>query len=85
MHFIQYYSGELRPVCFVFSGMGSQWTGMGASLMKLPIFNESILKSHNVLKDFGIDLVKIITSSDPNILNNTVHSFVGIAAMQVNI
>jgi len=67
----------------VFSGMGSQWTGMGTSLMKLPIFNKSILKSHSILKEFGIDLVKIITSSDSNILNNTVNSFVGIAAMQV--
>jgi len=69
----------------VFSGMGSQWTGMGTSLMKLPIFNESILKNHNILKEFGIDLVKIITSTDANILNNTVNTFVGIAAMQVNI
>jgi len=68
----------------VFSGICSQWTGMGTSLMKLPIFYESILKSHSILKEFGIDLVKIITSTDPNILNNTVNSFVGIAAMQVN-
>ncbi|XP_060866838.1 fatty acid synthase-like [Metopolophium dirhodum] len=80
---LQYYSGESRSVCFVFSGMGSQWTGMGTSLMQLPIFNESILKSHSILKEFGIDLVKIITSTDANILNNTVNSFVGIAAMQI--
>lgn len=65
--------------------MGSQWTGMGKSLMNLPIFNESILKNYSVLKEFGIDLVKIITSTDPDILNNTINSFVGIAAMQVNI
>lgn len=72
-------------MCFVFSGLGSQWTGMGTSLMKLPIFNESILKSHTILKEFGIDLIKIITNTDPNILNNTVNSFVGITAIQVNI
>lgn len=72
-------------MCFVFSGMGSQWTGMGISLMKLPIFNESILKSHTILKEFEIDLVKIITNNDPNTLNNTVNSFVGITAIQVNI
>lgn len=65
--------------------MGSQWTGMGTSLMKLPIFNESIQKSHNILKPFGIDLIKIITDTNPNTLNNTVYSFVGIAALQVNI
>lgn len=57
---------------------------MGTSLMKLPIFNESILRSHTILKDFGIDLIKIITNTDPYILN-VVDSFVGITAIQVNI
>lgn len=65
--------------------MGSQWTGMGTSLMMLPIFKESILKSHNILKQFKIDLVKIITDADSKSLNNAVNSFVAIAAMQVNI
>lgn len=65
--------------------MGSQWTGMGTSLMKLPIFNESIQKSNSILKEFGIDLIKIITNSDHQILNNTVNSFVGITAIEVNI
>lgn len=63
--------------------MGSQWTGMGASLMKLPIFNKSIINSHNILKQFKIDLIKIISDADFNLLNNTVNCFVGIAAIQV--
>lgn len=58
---------------------------MGKSLMRLPIFNESIQKSHNILKQFGIDLIKIISNNDSNTFNNTVNCFVGIAAMQVNI
>lgn len=53
--------------------------------MKLPIFNESILKSHTILKELGVDLTYIITNTDPNILKNTVNCFVGVAAMQVNI
>lgn len=65
--------------------MGSQWPGMGTSLMKLPIFNESILKSHAILKELGVDLIKIITDTDPIILNNIVNYFVGITAIQVNI
>lgn len=65
--------------------MGSQWTGMGTSLMKLPIFNDSILKSHEILKVLGIDLIYIITNTDSNILNNTVNSLVGVVAIQVNI
>lgn len=72
-------------MCFLFSGMGSHWTGMGTSLMMLPIFNESILKSHNILKQFKIDLIKIIADFDSKSLKNPADSFVGIAAMQVNI
>ncbi|KAE8737252.1 hypothetical protein FOCC_FOCC017283, partial [Frankliniella occidentalis] len=33
---------EKRTVWFVYSGMGSQWAGMGSALMKLPVFAETI-------------------------------------------
>lgn len=52
--------------------------------MRLPIFNESIKKSHNILKPFGIDLVNIISDTNPNTLNNTINDFVAIIAIQVN-
>lgn len=29
---IQHYSDKRRPICFVFSGIGSQWPGMGTHL-----------------------------------------------------
>lgn len=72
-----------RPVWFIFSGMGSQWCKMGKRLMDLPIFRASIKKSHDVLKGKGLNLVEIITSDDPKIFDNILHSFVGIAAIQV--
>lgn len=63
--------------------MGSQWTGMAKSLMQLPSFAESIQKSHNVLLPKGLNLIDIITTDDPTIFDNILHSFVGIAAVQV--
>ncbi|XP_052132057.1 fatty acid synthase-like, partial [Frankliniella occidentalis] len=33
---------EKKAVWFVYSGMGSQWAGMGSALMKLPVFAETI-------------------------------------------
>ncbi|XP_050524285.1 fatty acid synthase [Daktulosphaira vitifoliae] len=80
---IKYYCGEPLPICFVFSGMGAQWSGMGKSLMKLPVFRESINNSHNILRQFGVDLIKVITDFDLNIFNNAVNLFVGITAIQV--
>ncbi|XP_050524470.1 fatty acid synthase-like isoform X2 [Daktulosphaira vitifoliae] len=74
---------QKRPIWFVFSGMGSQWLGMGADLMNLPIFAESIRKSHAVLQLKGIDLINIITSEETTIFDNILNSFVGIAAIQI--
>lgn len=63
--------------------MGSQWPGMGKDLMKIPIFAESVHKSHQTLKPKGVDLIRIITNNDPKTFDNILNSFVGIAAIQV--
>ncbi|XP_065209085.1 fatty acid synthase-like [Planococcus citri] len=77
------FSGDKRPVWFVFSGMGSQWPAMGKSLMNLPIFAESIRKCYEILRTKGIDVIKIITEDDPEIFDNILNSFLGIAAIQI--
>lgn len=41
---IEYYSGIKPPVCFMYSGMGSQWCQMGVDLMNIPIFSAAIEK-----------------------------------------
>lgn len=74
-----------RPVIWLFTGMGSQWTGMGTSLMQLDQFRQSIQESHKVLEPFGLDLISIITSNDPTTFDNILNSFVGIAAIQIAI
>lgn len=82
---VQHYSGIKRPVVWVFSGMGSQWPEMGSSLMKIPLFLKSIEKCHKVLEPLGLDLVSIITSPQKETFDNILHSFVGIAAIQVGL
>lgn len=64
--------------------MGSQWPGMGRSLLKIPVFAAAIEKCHHVLAQKGVDLMRIITEEDPKIFDNIVNSFVGIAAVQVS-
>ncbi|XP_047999607.1 fatty acid synthase-like [Leguminivora glycinivorella] len=74
-----------RPLWFVYSGMGSQWTGMGKALMRIPIFKDAIERCHKVLEPKGVDLVHIITSPDKSIYDNILNSFVGIAAIQIGL
>lgn len=80
---IQHYNGLKRPVVWVFSGMGSQWTEMGSSLMEIPMFKACIENCHKILKPYGLDLISIITSTDKTTFDNILHSFVGIAAIQI--
>ncbi len=58
---------------------------MGADLMKLPIFAESIKEIDTYLAPLGIDIINVISSYDPLVLKNVVHNFVGICAVQVRI
>jgi len=81
--FLQFYPGSKRPVWFIFTGMGSQWPGMGKSLLKLSIFAAAIEKCHRVLEPHGVDLISVITSDNPKIIDNILNCFVGIAACQV--
>lgn len=79
---IQHYSGLKRPVVWIFTGMGCQWTEMGTSLMELPVFRATIEKLQVTMKLFDIDLIDIITSDDPTVYDNIVNSFVGITCIQ---
>nr|XP_032526695.1 fatty acid synthase-like [Danaus plexippus plexippus] len=80
-----YFDDVKRPLWFVYSGMGSQWAGMGTQLMRIPIFAAAIERCHRVLEPKGIDIVHIITSPDKTIFDNILHSFVGIAAVQIGL
>ena len=53
--------------------------------MRIPVFAEAIKKCDAILKPHGVDIVNIITKKDPKIFENILNSFVGIAAIQVNI
>ncbi|KAI9579995.1 hypothetical protein GQX74_000783, partial [Glossina fuscipes] len=80
---VHHYSGIKRPIVWVFSGMGSQWTEMGSSLMVIPQFRKSIERCHKALASKGLNLIKILTSSEATIFDNILHCFVGIAAVQI--
>ncbi|XP_037954847.1 fatty acid synthase isoform X2 [Teleopsis dalmanni] len=82
---VQHFTGIKRPIVWVFSGMGSQWNEMGTSLMNIPLFKGTIEKCHEILLAKNINLINILTSKDPHIFDNILHSFVGIAAIQIAI
>ncbi|KAJ6633803.1 Fatty acid synthase, partial [Pseudolycoriella hygida] len=72
-----------RPIVFVYSGVGSQWLGMGKDLMKIPLIARRIDECHNILSAEGIDLKKIVTSDDPTTFSSCLNIFVGVNAIQI--
>ncbi|KAG8225765.1 hypothetical protein J437_LFUL005724, partial [Ladona fulva] len=80
-----YYPGARRSLWFVFSGMGSQWAGMGKDLLRLPAFASAIATCDSVLKPRGLNIYRIISDEDPGIYEDILNSFVGIAAVQIGL
>lgn len=82
---IEYNSGSKKQIWFVYSGMGSQWVGMGEALLKLPVFEAAIRKCDAALKPRGIDIFRILTEKDPKMFDYIVNAFVGITAVQIGL
>ena len=58
---------------------------MGRDLMTLDCFRESIMRSDALLRPYGVHLSDLLMDSKDDTFNNTINSFVGIAAIQVSI
>ncbi|XP_048487531.1 fatty acid synthase isoform X3 [Plutella xylostella] len=74
---------DARPIWFVFSGMGSQWAGMGKELLSLPAFAASIKRSAAALAPHGLKLEEILTTAPEEVFDDVLICFVSIAAVQV--
>jgi len=56
---------------------------MGKALLKIPVFEAAISKCAKVLQPKGVDLIKILSSDDPKVLDSTINKVVAVVAVQV--
>ncbi|XP_025162220.1 fatty acid synthase-like isoform X2 [Harpegnathos saltator] len=82
---IDHYDGVRKPICFVFSGIGSQWSGMGKALLRFPAFCETIEKCDTLLKIHGVHIIDILTSKQKVTLDCISNTVVSITAMQLGL
>lgn len=64
--------------------MGTQWRGMGLSLMRLPSFRESVLRSDAVMKPLGLQVSELLLSTNEATFDDTVNAFVSLTTIQVH-
>ncbi|CAK0731645.1 hypothetical protein CVIRNUC_000023 [Coccomyxa viridis] len=75
---------EALPVWFVFSGNGSQWSGMGAELLdSSPVFRAAIDACAAVLEPLGVHLHEEFRAADG--WKRPKHAMVGLTALQVGL
>uniref|UniRef100_A0A2K5Q2X1 Fatty acid synthase n=2 Tax=Cebus imitator TaxID=2715852 RepID=A0A2K5Q2X1_CEBIM len=77
-------TGE-RPLWFICSGMGTQWRGMGLSLMRLSVFRDSIMRSDEAVKPLGLKVSQLLLSTEESTFDDPVHSFVSLTAIQIGL
>jgi len=65
--------------------MGSQWKGMGRSLLQIPIFSQSIDKCTAALKFYDLNIRDLLLSSDEKVYENPINIFVALTAVQVRV
>ena len=75
------------PVCYIFTGMGSQWASMGEQLTRIKSIRNSLEACDAALKtiDPEFDLMNILTDSVGDKLKSPLNSFVAIAAIQIGL
>jgi hypothetical protein len=56
---------------------------MGRDMMALDVFKKSIMKSDAVLSVHGVKLYDLIMTAEESAFEDTVNSFIGIVAIQV--
>ncbi|XP_077490481.1 fatty acid synthase-like isoform X4 [Amblyomma americanum] len=75
-------SSDKRPLWFAFTGLGCQWSAMAQQMMQFDLFARAIQRCHDVVQEFGIDLIKLVTSEEAG-SQTMATTFVCIGAIQV--
>ncbi|WP_280466540.1 type I polyketide synthase [Nocardia cyriacigeorgica] len=77
-------TGARPRITFVFGGQGSQWTGMGAWLLREPAFRAAIDRCEAALgRHVDWSLIQLLTSADQSWIERTELAQPAIFAMQV--
>ncbi|XP_044732193.1 fatty acid synthase-like [Chrysoperla carnea] len=72
-------------ICYVFTGVGSQWAGMGITLMQIPKFAATMHKLNKYLDPLCVNIVKIITDTNPKVFDNPLYAILGTTAIQIGL
>ena len=76
-------SKTVRPLWFLFPGLGGQWTAMAKALMPIDIFRNKVEECHQILNEFGVDLKHLLLSEDKNAVSTMTAKFCATTAIEI--
>ncbi|CAG2180272.1 unnamed protein product, partial [Oppiella nova] len=72
-----------KQMCLAYTGIGSQWPGMAQQLMSFDVIAESIHNSALIMRDNGIDLLRLLTQNNSDMNKSALNSMVSLVAIQM--
>ena len=76
-------SKTLKPIWFLFPGLGGQWPAMANALMPIHIFANKIEECHRILSKFEIDLKHLLLSEEKSAISTMTAKFCAITAVEI--
>lgn len=76
-------SKTLKPIWFLFPGLGGQWPAMAKALMPIKIFADKIEECHKIVEEFGIDLKYLLLSEDKSTISTMTNKFCATTAIEI--
>ncbi|XP_078491747.1 fatty acid synthase-like isoform X2 [Ciona intestinalis] len=74
-----------REIWFICSGMGSQWKGMGISLLKIPVFSQTIDACTEALKGYNFNVKEFLLNTDSPVYEYIHTTMAAITAIQIGL
>lgn len=74
---------QRRPTWFVYSGMGTQWLGMGRDLMKIEAFRSTVTRCSEALKPLGFNVYDVLMNANEKTFDGPLNTAVCLITIQV--
>ncbi|CAG2105685.1 unnamed protein product, partial [Medioppia subpectinata] len=74
---------SVRPLYYLFAGLGGQWSGMARALMSIKLFADKIDECHQILAEVGIDLKRLLLADDKHSMASMTSKFTATTALQI--
>ena len=73
----------VRPVWFLFAGLGGQWVAMAKALMPIKIFADKIEECHQFLIKYGLNLKHLLLCDDKDSMSTMTNKFCATTAIEI--